>query len=146
MQLLHLDIEDGVLAGQLLARIVGREGDLDLALVAGLGADQLILESRDQHAGAKAQMMAFGLAAGEFLAVDAAGEIDHQDIVLHRRTGFGHRLALRLLLGDALQRLLDLGIGNFDDVAGQLQLAEIDGLDLRHQLDIHACIRDRSRP
>ena len=36
LQLLHVDVEDGILAGQLLARIVGREGHLDLALVAGL--------------------------------------------------------------------------------------------------------------
>ena len=36
-----------------VGRIIGREGDVDVALVARLGADQLLLEARDQLAGAE---------------------------------------------------------------------------------------------
>ena len=50
---LDRDVERRRLALQLLGRIIVREGDLDLALVAGLGADQLLLEARDQLARAE---------------------------------------------------------------------------------------------
>ncbi len=52
--LLDLDLEDRVFAGQVLGLVVVGEGDLDLALLAGLGAGQLLLEALDQLARSRA--------------------------------------------------------------------------------------------
>ena len=119
LQFLDIDVEDRILPSQFGPRIFRRERDLDLALVADLGADQLILEPRNQLAGAEAHMMALGLAAGEFLAVDAAQEVNDQHVIPGRRPGFAHRLALRLFVGQSRQGLVDFGLRHIDDRARQ---------------------------
>ena len=65
--------------------IVGRERHFHIALLAGLGADQLILEAGNELARAQREIEILALAAVEFHAVDAADEIDHDDVVLLRR-------------------------------------------------------------
>src|SRR5437867_1244736 len=55
---LDVDREDGLLARQLGIRVLGREGDLDIAVIARPGADQLVLEAGDEGACAKLQMVA----------------------------------------------------------------------------------------
>jgi hypothetical protein len=48
LDLLHGDRELGILALEVLRAVVGREGDLDGPGVAGLGADELVLEAWDE--------------------------------------------------------------------------------------------------
>ena len=44
---LDLHVEDGFLAGEIGRLVIGREGHDDLAVLAGLGADELLLEARE---------------------------------------------------------------------------------------------------
>jgi hypothetical protein len=53
---LHGHVEDGFLAGQVRCTVVLGERHLDLLLVAGLGADELLLEAGDELAGAEHQI------------------------------------------------------------------------------------------
>ena len=71
------DGEDRVFAGQFGGMIFGGEGHLDIALLAGLGADQLVLEAGNELARAQGQIEILALAAIEFHAIDAADKIDH---------------------------------------------------------------------
>src|SRR5690606_24856861 len=70
VDLLDLDREGRGLSGQILAAVGLREGDVDRPLLAGLGADKLVLEARDELSGAQLQAIVLGRAALEFLAVD----------------------------------------------------------------------------
>ena len=108
-------LELGRLAGELLAHVVLRERHLQRAGLAGADADQLLLEARDELAGADHDLDALAGAALERLAVDAAVEIDGDAIA---GLGLG-ALALRGIaavgVGDALDRLVDLGVGDLGD-------------------------------
>ena len=115
--LFHLDREDRVFAGQVLGLVVLGEGDLDLDLVAGLGAGQLLLEALDQRARAELQQVVLGLAALEGAAVERALEVDQQRVAL------GGRALDRLEPGEALADPLDLGV---DDLVGDLVLFAAD--------------------
>ena len=115
--LLDLDREDRVFAGELLGLVVVGEGHLDLALVAGLGADQLLLEALDQAAAAELEQVVGGGAALEGLAVEQALEVDQQRVAL------GGGPLDRLELGEALPDPLDLAV---DDVVGDLGLGPAD--------------------
>ncbi len=70
------------LALQILGRIIVGEGDLHVALVAGLRADQLVLEARDQLARAELDLHVGAGAAVERLAVDASGEVHHDQVAV----------------------------------------------------------------
>lgn len=52
LDLMQLDLEGGVLAGQLLSLVLLGELDVDVELLAGLVADDLLLEAGDEGAGA----------------------------------------------------------------------------------------------
>jgi hypothetical protein len=73
-------IEDGFLAGQMRCAVILWERHLDLLLVAGLGADKLLLEARNELAGAEHQIGIGVGAALESLAVDLA-DIVHRHAV-----------------------------------------------------------------
>ena len=129
------DVEGGVLALEVLGRIVGREGDLDLALLAGLHADELVLEAGDQAAGAKLDRLALGGAAVEGDAIDLADEIDQHLIALGgflAGLGVGEGLGAR---GDPLHRLFDLRVGDGDDQLLELQPVDRQRLDLRQHFE-----------
>ena len=75
-----------------LDRIVGGKGHVDRALVAGLGADQLILEARDQPARAELDRHVLALAAVERLAADLAVEVDDDEVAdAPRRASWARR-------------------------------------------------------
>ena len=106
LDLLHGDVELGLLAGEVRGAVVRREGDLHLAALAGLGADELLLEARDERARAELDLDALALAALELLAVDAAGEVD-DDAIAGLRPGLGGLCRERpVLRRHALERLL----------------------------------------
>ena len=69
------DLEGGLLAGQLRNIVLG-EGDDDVALVAGLHADDLLLKAGHERVRAKLDVIVLGRAAVELLTVDKAGKID----------------------------------------------------------------------
>ncbi len=110
-------VEDRVLAGQLLGLVVLGEGDLDLALVAGAGAGELLLEALDQLAAAELEQVVAGLAALEGLAVEQALEVDQQHVAV------GGGALDRLELGEAVADPLDLAV---DDLVGRLGLGLAD--------------------
>ena len=110
-------VEDRVLAGELLGLVVVGEGDLDLALLAGFGAGQLLLEALDQAAAAELEQVVGGGAALERLAVEQALEVDQQRVAL------GGGALDRLELGEAFADPLDLAV---DDVVGDLGLGPAD--------------------
>ena len=91
------------LPGQILRRIIGRERHLHFALVAGLGADQLVLEARDQPARAELDRHVLALAALERLAADLALEI-HDDEVAGRGCMLLGRVVPALALAGELLR------------------------------------------
>ncbi len=78
----HLHVEFGRLAGEFLDAIGVGEGHLHGQFVAGLGADQLVLEARNELAGAEFQRHILGGAAVEGLAVDLADEGDGDLVAL----------------------------------------------------------------
>ena len=79
---MYLALEGSFLAGQLLSVVLLREGYDYVLLVACLAADQLILEARDECAGAQSQLVMLSLAALECNAVYKALEVDVNGIVL----------------------------------------------------------------
>ncbi len=101
--------ELGGLAGELFAGVVLRERDLQGAGFARADADQLLLETRNELAGADHDLDALAGAAVERHAVDGALEADGDAVAV---LGLG-ALALRgigtVLVGDALDGFVDIG-------------------------------------
>jgi hypothetical protein len=138
LQLLHGHREDGFLAGEILGRVLGRERDLHLALLARGSADELILEAGDEAAAAEAQVMPLGAAARERHAVDRAGEVDDRDIALLRLAAGIGGLEVGIAFAQARQRCVQVAVVDVDLDALQRQLAEIHRLDIGQRLDREA--------
>src|SRR5439155_19031314 len=85
LDLLDRRREDRLLAGELLVVEVVREAHAHLALLAGGGARQLLLESLEQLSRSELQEVAARLAALERLAVDRPGEVEHHEVAFARR-------------------------------------------------------------
>ena len=123
---------------QLFGRIVVGESHVDLALVADLGADQLLLESRDQLARAQLDLHVAAGAAFERRSVDAAGEV-HDDQVAG---GGGMALLgvgpVLVGAGETLKLLVDGAVVAFDRQPLELQAVDVGGGDLRQGLEADA--------
>ena len=134
------DDEFGVLAGEIGFLIVRRERHLQRARLAGRDADHLVLEAgnegirADQHDGILART------AFERLAVDGAGKGDDDAIVLGSLLAFALRAIGLVLLADARERLVHLGLGHLAGQPGQLDGLEIGERDRRHDLDRHGVV------
>src|SRR3546814_16943530 len=63
MDFLHLRRENGVLAGQIGGTVILGKGDLDIELGTRIGADQLLLESRNEAARPAFALVTLGAAA-----------------------------------------------------------------------------------
>ena len=140
LDLLDLDGEGGVLAGEVLGRVVVGERDLDLALVAGGDAVELLLEARDQPARAELDQVAARLAALERLAVDRSGEVDHHEVALPGGALDG------LERGERLAQALELRL-HLVGVDGRLAAPDLEPLVVaelgrRHHADLD---RERER-
>ena len=79
-------------------------------------ADELILEARDEGAGADIDADVAAGAALERLAVDLAGEVDDDAVALLDLGALALGGVGLVLLGDLAERLVDLGVG---DLGGQ---------------------------
>ena len=128
-------LELGRLAGELLAGVVLRERNFQRAGLADADADQLLFKARNELAGADHDLDALAGAAVERRAVDGALEGDGDPVAV---LGLG-ALALRgkgtVLVGDALDRLVDVGVGHLDDRLLDRKTLEVGELDRRHHLD-----------
>ncbi len=103
----HLGLEDRVLAGQVGLAVILGKGHLDLYVVAGLGADQLILEAGEELVRAQFEVMALGGAALESLAVDRTGEVDYHHVAVLGPAILGDRLGALVVLGKPANGLVE---------------------------------------
>ena len=98
-------MENSFLARQLLRVILGREGDVQILLLADGHADHLLFKARDEGVAADLEGLVLGGAAGELHAVHAAGVIEVHGVA------FGNRAVVNGDLGGLLVALLlDLGV------------------------------------
>ena len=137
--LLHGDHEVGLLAGHVLAVVVGRESQREGLALAGLHAAHGVLEFLEHLAFADQELEVLGLAALEGLAVDLAFEVDRHAVAF---LGRGVLRALgegAALLAQDVQRLVDGGVGHFGAELldfGRGQVADLHfGIDLEHRVE-----------
>ena len=104
LDLMQLDLEGGVLAGQFLSLVLLGELDVDVELLAGLVADDLLLKAGDEGAGAQHQRVVLSLAALESNAVNEALEVDVNGVAVLGSTLTGQQTAIAVL------HALDLGV------------------------------------
>ena len=89
LDLVHLDLEHDRSTGQLSGSIILGEGDIDVLLLAGGSAHQLILEAGDEGTGTQLQGILLGLAALESDAVLEALKVDDNGVAILGRTLHG---------------------------------------------------------
>ena len=119
-------MEDDLLAGEILVIILG-EGNVEVLLVAGLHADDLILKAGNEAAGAELELIVLALAALERLAVVEALEVDHGNVALLGLAVHGNEAGVAL--SHLVQALLHIVSADLDLLllGGQaLVLAELD--------------------
>ena len=107
------------------AWIVGREGDVELLLVADLEADQLLFEAGDQLARAEHDRHAFAGAAFEGDAIDLADEVDHELVAVGGLVALLGVLIAGLRLGELLQLILDRRLVDLDRQPLELQPVDL---------------------
>src|SRR5262249_56247072 len=116
------------------AGVVGGKRNFPQPRSAGAHADELVLKTRDEGAGSDIDANVAAAAAFERRAVDLAGKVDDDAIApFHLRPlPFGGERPV--LLGDLVERFLDLRVGDLRDLALELDALEIRQLDLRQYL------------
>jgi hypothetical protein len=138
----HLDVKGRRLALQALDIVVLGEGHFDDLFIAGLEADELILEAGDKPARADLDLHALTGATVERNAVDLAGEVHDDDIAGLRLVALGMRGKGILLRGDALHRLVHSIVARLNRQTLQLQAEFLDlgrgnlGQDFKRDLDL----------
>ena len=131
---MDLDLEDDGLTGQLLGVIVSRERDVDVLLLTGTHAGDLLLKAGDEGVGTELQLVVLALATRKGLAVLKALEVDHGGVPLLCRAV--DRGDAGNVLGHAVQLGLDLGLLDLD--LGLLDLEILifaklsNGIQIRH--------------
>ena len=93
----HLDMENGVLPGQILLVIFLGELDVDVELFASGMANNLILETGDEGAGAQNQRVMLCLAALKSLAINKALKVDINGITVLSSALTGQQTAVAVL-------------------------------------------------
>ena len=126
---MYLALEGSFLACQLLSVVLLREGNNYVLLVAGLAADQLILEARDECAGAQSQLVMLCLAALERNAVYKALEVDINGIVLLSLALYG--LGAGVALSHAVQLCLNVSLQNLNGLLLNLNALVLAELNFR---------------
>lgn len=133
LDLVDLDLEHRRLALQVLGLVVGREGHVQAALFAGLGAHQLVFEAGDHALGADHEAETLGGTALKGLAVDRAVEVQVQAVAVFggfRAVGPGRTLAAQ-----GVDHLLDVGVGHGGHRALDLHAGQAGQLYFREYLE-----------
>ncbi len=133
--LLHIDLEDRFLAGEVLGRVILGKGDPHGAVLPGRGADQLLLETGDQTALAECDLAVFAAGAGDLLVAGPSFKVDDQDVAGRGRAV--RRLRLALLFGDPRDRRVDAVLRHLDDEPFDAEAGEIRLGDLGQDFDQH---------
>ena len=145
---MELDLEDGVLALEVLSLILLGELDVDIEFVAGVVADDLLLKAGDEVAGAELEVIFLRLAALERFAVAEALEVDDDGVAVLSGTILdGDHTAVALT--NAVDLLVDHLVG---DLGGELLdldaviVLDLDlGLNNNGRLEGEAFLGDGSR-
>src|ERR1700730_3255822 len=133
--LLHIDLEHRLLTGEIRDSVIFRERDADSSVLAGAGADQLLLEAGDEAGGTKHDLTVFPAGSWNLLLAAAPLDIDHDDVAaLGRALG---DLGLTLLFGDSLDRTVDILIGHLDDEPLDVEVGKARFRDIRQHLQGH---------
>ena len=114
LDLMQLDLEGGVLAGQLLSLILLGELDIDIKLLASLVADNLLLEAGDEGAAAQHQRVVLSLAAVEGNAINKALKVDIHGVTVLGLALTGQQTAVAVL--HALDLSVNIGLINSLDI------------------------------
>src|SRR3954468_114354 len=117
------------------APVIGQEGHVYGAVITCLGANQLILEARNEPSCTELDRDILALAAGEFGVADPADEIDDHHVIFCRCPL--DRLGLALRLGHALQCLLDLFLRHLDRQLFEAETAKFRFRHLRQHFQRH---------
>ena len=133
---LDLDREGRRLAARQLGWVIVGEFDLDVALVASLGADQLLLEAGDEAARAKLDRHVLAGPAVEQFAGDLAGEIQHHQVTMRGHMLLGRIAPALAALGDRLKLLLNRFFVRRHRKPFDLDSVDIGGRDGRQGFDL----------
>ncbi len=120
-----LDRKDRSLALEILGLVIAREGDIDIALVARLDADQSILESRDQRPRAELDRHTLSSSAIERYSADLASEIQHDEIAHRSLVCLGRGLPCFLRRGEGRQLRCDHFVFGLDCQPLELQRVDL---------------------
>ena len=137
-------IELGVLAGQFGRTVLGGECNLYEDFVAHLGADQLLLETRNEHTATKFHAVSLGFAPRKLLAIDAADEINDDHVAILRRPFAAYSRCCFMLIGDTAKRVVNFRVLNRRNQALQFQLGEIHRRDFRQHFDRNCVLQIRA--
>ena len=114
LDLVQLDLEGGVLASQLLSLVLLGELDVDVELLAGSVANDLLLEAGDEGTAAQHQRVVLSLAAVESNAIDKALEVDIHSVTVLGSALTGQQTAVAVL--HALDLSVNIGLVNSLDI------------------------------
>ena len=114
LDLVQLDLEGGILASQLLSLVLLGELDVDVKLLAGSVANDLLLEAGDEGTAAQHQRVVLSLAAVESNAIDKALEVDIHSVTVLGSALTGQQTAVAVL--HALDLGVNIGLVNSLDI------------------------------
>ena len=115
--------------------VLFRELDVDVALLADLRADELVLEARDEAVGADLQRVVLALAAVECLTVDKALEVERREVAVFYLSAFRSVDELALAVLERLELLLDILVRDVDFVLRDIEALVVAELHLRTRRD-----------
>ncbi len=133
-QLLDIDREVGLLAGQAGLAVVGREVDVELEVVAHPAAHDVGLEARDQALLAQDDRHPVRRATFEGHPVAGPDEADHGVVAVGRRPVL-ERAQGAVLVAQLGDHLVDLGLVDGVDLGREVEVAVVAQGDLGRHLD-----------
>ena len=133
-QLLELHGEVDLLAGEALLRVVLGEGDVEVGELAGLEADEVGLEARDQAVLAEDERHPLRRAAVERHAVLRPREADDGPVAVPGRPVLDGREG-RVLVAQLVDDLVDLRLVDLLDLGGEVEVRVVAELHLGAHLD-----------
>ena len=125
---MDLHLEDHGLAGQIRVIVLG-EGDVQILLVAGLHANQLLFKAGNEAVGTQLQAVVLTLAAVEGLTVQESLEVDDDSVALLGLPVHAHEAGVAVR--ELLEALVHVSGGDLHLVLGSGELLVLTQSDLR---------------